>query len=190
MQYIWEEGPFAKEELLNHAIELFQIIRVERDRREKFGSRKLCPIIISVHNFLWAMRSGFPTTNFRNHSPSWPLWLSRWHEDKSEYKNKRLILWRTIHSYSVYWMNKRHLRTTWNWLVLRQRIVTKVRLASCCRPGISQKLSYFKVITNMTVTTVEGVQSGLAKNFFCQKTFDEIWERQKQNMWAEGFWRH
>ena len=37
---------FAKEELLNHAIELFQIIRVERDRREKFGSRKLCPIII------------------------------------------------------------------------------------------------------------------------------------------------
>ena len=106
-------------------------------------------------------------------------------EDKSEYKIKRLILWRTIHSYSFYWMNKRHLRTTWNWLVLRQRIVTKVRLASCCRPGISQKLSYFKVITNMTVTTAEGVQSGLAKNFFCQKTFDEIWERQKQNMWTE-----
>ena len=43
---------YEKEELLNHAIELFQIIRVERDRREKFGSRKLCPIIISVHNFL------------------------------------------------------------------------------------------------------------------------------------------
>jgi len=31
----------------------------------------------------------------------------------------------------------------------------------------------------MTVTTAEGVQSGLAKNFFWQKTFDEIWERQK-----------
>ena len=30
---------FAKEELLNHAIELFQIIRVDRDRREKFGIR-------------------------------------------------------------------------------------------------------------------------------------------------------
>lgn len=47
------------------------------------------------------------------------------------------------------------------------------------RPGISQKLSYSTVITNMTVTTAEGVQSGLAKNFFWQKTFDEIWERQK-----------
>ena len=87
----------------------------------------------TVHNFLWAVRSGFPTTNFRNHSPSWPSWLPRWHEDKSEYKNKRLTLWRTIHSYSFYWMNKRHLRTTWNWLVLRQRIVTKVRLTSCCQ---------------------------------------------------------
>ena len=31
----------------------------------------------------------------------------------------------------------------------------------------------------MTVTTAEGVESGLAKNLFRQKIFDEIWERQK-----------
>ena len=37
----------------------------------------------------------------------------------------------------------------------------------------------------MTVTTAEGVESGLAKNLFRQKIFDEIWERQKQNMWTE-----
>ena len=39
--------------------------------------------------------------------------------------------------------------------------------------------------TSMTVTIAEGVESGLAKNLFRQKIFDEIWERQKQNMWTE-----
>ena len=53
------------------------------------------------------------------------------------------------------------------------------------RPGISQKLSYSMAINNMTVTTAEGVQSGLAKNFFWRKTFDEIWESKNQNMWTE-----
>ena len=39
--------------------------------------------------------------------------------------------------------------------------------------------------TSMPVTIAEGVESGLAKNLFRQKIFDEIWERQKQNMWTE-----
>ena len=50
---------------------------------------------------------------------------------------------------------------------------------------VQERIVHIWHITNLTVTTAEGVESGLAKNFFWQKTFAEIWERQKQNIWTE-----
>ena len=42
---------------------------------------------------------------------------------------------------------------------------------------VQERIVHIWHITNLTVTTAEGVESGLAKSFFWQKAFDEIWER-------------